>query len=387
MAMFRHPLWLAGFRPFFTLACLAGLSLPALWVAVFLGHAALPAAPVPPVQWHAHEMFYGFGWAALGGFLLTATKNWVGIRGYRGGALAFLAAAWLFERAGMAFGGAWPDWLWTLSSLLFLCAAVGMLAATLLRHRASDDYRRDNHFFLLALAAFPLAKVLLISGTHFQAGIVTTTALFRLAFLLMLERTLTQFMKAAFQVGILRLPPLDNAIKWLAVALAGAWLMPPPLAAGAALSLALLLAVRLAFWKPQLALRRLDIGIMYLGYAAIVLQLLAEALAALAAPGWIGTLPVHVFTLGAMGLILPAMLVRIAKGHTGRKVAFEAADKLALWLMIAAFVLRVAAPQVAPGAYPLWLALAAAGWFAAFSILGWRLLPFLWRPRVDGREH
>jgi hypothetical protein len=29
-------------------------------------------------------MFFGFGWAVLGGFLLTSTKNWVGVRGYHG---------------------------------------------------------------------------------------------------------------------------------------------------------------------------------------------------------------------------------------------------------------------------------------------------------------
>jgi uncharacterized protein involved in response to NO len=32
MSFTAHPLWLVGFRPFFALACLAGLSLPALWV-------------------------------------------------------------------------------------------------------------------------------------------------------------------------------------------------------------------------------------------------------------------------------------------------------------------------------------------------------------------
>ena len=42
------------------------------------------AGPFSVVQWHAHEMFFGFGWAVMGGFLLTSTKNWVHIRGYHG---------------------------------------------------------------------------------------------------------------------------------------------------------------------------------------------------------------------------------------------------------------------------------------------------------------
>ena len=68
-----HPLWLVGFRPFFALACLAGLSLPILWALVFGGQLPAPATPLNSIQWHAHEMFFGFGWAVLGGFLRTST--------------------------------------------------------------------------------------------------------------------------------------------------------------------------------------------------------------------------------------------------------------------------------------------------------------------------
>ncbi|MCB1892227.1 MAG: NnrS family protein, partial [Rhodocyclaceae bacterium] len=84
MRFSAHPLWLAGFRPFFALACLSGLSLPVLWTLMFAGWIEAPATAFTGFQWHAHEMFFGFGWAMLGGFLLTASKNWVKIRGYHG---------------------------------------------------------------------------------------------------------------------------------------------------------------------------------------------------------------------------------------------------------------------------------------------------------------
>ena len=151
--------------------------------------------------------------------------------------------------------------------------------------------------------------------------------------------------------------------------------------------LALLLTARFIFWKPQLAMRRLELGIMYLGYIGIVLQLLIEALGAFAAPHWVGALSVHVFGLGVMGLIIPAMLIRIARGHTGRKVAFDGVDKLVLWIMIFAFVLRVIAPQIDAAAYSLWILLAACGWLCGFTILALRLIPLLLKARVDGKEH
>jgi uncharacterized protein involved in response to NO len=386
MKLSSHPLWLVGFRPFFALACLSGLSLPLLWVLIFLGALPAPNAAFAAVQWHAHEMFFGFGWAVLGGFLLTSTKNWVQVRGYHGAPLIFLVAAWLFERIGMWFGGRWPAFLFQISNTLFLAAVVGMIVWTLVRYRRDDSYR-DNYFFLLILPAFLVAKQLMLSVEYFQVGIVMATGLFRVAFLVMLERTLTQFMKGIFQVDILRNAALDRSIKLLGVALVGAGLMPPLLAAWLSLLLALLLAGRFMFWKPQLAMRRLDLGIMYLGYGAIMLQLLVEFLDRVAPPAWVGSVSVHIFTLGVMGLIIPAMLIRIGKGHTGRKVVFEKIDKLVLWIMMAAFVLRVVAPQLYPAGYALWLVLAACGWLTAFSILAWRLIPLLAQPRIDDKEH
>ena len=382
-----HPLWLVGFRPFFALACLAGLSLPIAWILIFKGVLPAPAQHFSPVQWHAHEMFFGFGWAVLGGFLLTSTKNWVGVRGYHGSTLMFLAAAWVIERIGMSFGGGWPLPLFLLSNNLFLCSIVVLLLTTLIRNRDKDSYRRDNVFFLIVLPLFWVAKTLLLSPEHFNLGWSMTLGIFRVAFLVMLERTLGQFMRGAFQVDILRQPALDLAIKVLAIVLVFTALLPAALAHGLELVLAALLLGRFVFWHPLKGFRRLDIGIMYLGYLAIVAQLLIDALPPPGATGWVGTVGVHVFTFGAMGLVIPAMIIRIANGHTGRKVVFGKLEKTVLWIMIAAFFLRLVGPQLIPGAYLRWLDLAAACWFAAFGLLAWRYIPQLAQPRIDGREH
>jgi uncharacterized protein involved in response to NO len=237
------------------------------------------------------------------------------------------------------------------------------------------------------LPSFLVGKHLLLSPAHFQLGVSVTTGLFRMAFLVMLERTLTQFMKGVYQVQILRSPLLDNAIKGLGLVLVFERLLPAPLSGGVALLLAALLLVRFCFWKPQLALRRLDLGIMYLGYLAIAAQLIIVFLDQVVRPAWVGTVSVHVFTFGVMGLIIPAMLVRIFKGHTGRKVQFAPADKVVLWVMMLGFGLRIVAPQLVPARYLLWLWLAAACWFAAFSLLAWRYVPYVLQARVDGKEH
>lgn len=387
MRFSQHPLWLAGFRPFFTLACLSGMSLPLVWALAFTSVLTMPSSPLSPNQWHAHEMFYGFGWAVLGGFLLTATKNWVSIRGYHGTPLMLLAAAWLLERLGMWYAGHLPPALFLVAGNLFLGAIVVMLLWTLVAHRKDDSYRIDNGFFLVALPLFIIAKNLLLDADTFAAGWNMTLALFRLAFLVMLERTLSQFMKGVFQATILRRAPLDNAIKLLALTLVFADLMPATLSGAIKLTLASALLGRFFFWKPLLAITRIDIGIMYLGYLCIVAQLLLDGFGRFADLHWIGTLPVHVFTFGVMGLIIPAMIIRIANGHTGRKVIFDRLDKLLLKIMIVALALRVVAPQLWPEAYAAWVHAAATCWFACFGLLGWRYIPRLMQPRVDGKVH
>ncbi|MFT3847359.1 MAG: NnrS family protein [Propionivibrio sp.] len=382
----KHPLWLVGFRPFFILACLSGLSLPLIWALMFSGTLPMPTTTFSANQWHAHEMFFGFGWAVLGGFLLTATKNWVKIRGYHGLALIYLAAVWLIERAAVWFQGALPPALFLVANNLFLASIVVMLLVSLIRHRADDSFP-DNYFFLIMLPAFLIAKNVLLSAEHFQSGIEMTIALFRLAFLVMFERTLTQFMRNVFSVEILRKPALDTTIKSLAVLLVPASFLVAPVGGWLGLGLAVLMLVRFAFWKPQLAMRRLDLGIMYLGYLAIVAQLVLKWLEQIIQLALVGTVSIHVFTLGAMGLVIPAMIVRIAKGHTGRKVAFDSGDKWVLRIMILGLIARTVAPQLHPAWYLHWIHLAATCWFAGFAILAWRYVPFLMRERIDGKVH
>lgn len=64
-----------GFRPFFLFgAILAGVAIP-LWLAVFAGNVSLPTA-LAPLDWHVHEMLFGYVGAVIAGFLLTAIPNW-----------------------------------------------------------------------------------------------------------------------------------------------------------------------------------------------------------------------------------------------------------------------------------------------------------------------
>lgn len=76
------------------------------------------------------------------------------------------------------------------------------------------------------LPGFLMAKYMMLEGADFMAGYGMAIGLFRLAFLIMLERTLTGFMKAAFQIQILRHPKLDMPIKLLSLLLVFEFALP-----------------------------------------------------------------------------------------------------------------------------------------------------------------
>lgn len=96
------PILQYGFRPFFFLAALyAGLAIPA-WLWIYAAGGSLPG-PFAGLDWHVHEMLFGYLAAVITGFVLTAVPNWTGRLPLSGWPLAGLVALWLAGRAACAF--------------------------------------------------------------------------------------------------------------------------------------------------------------------------------------------------------------------------------------------------------------------------------------------
>ena len=86
-----------GFRPFFMLGAIyAGLAVLA-WLPIFQGELQLRTA-FGAIDWHVHEMLYGYLPAVVTGFLLTAIPNWTGRLPIQGAPLLVLVVLWLAGR-------------------------------------------------------------------------------------------------------------------------------------------------------------------------------------------------------------------------------------------------------------------------------------------------
>ena len=113
-----------GFRPFFLFGAIyAGVMIP-LWLAVFAGDISLPTA-FAPLDWHVHEMLFGYVGAVIAGFLLTAVPNWTGRLPIQRSRLAALFLTWLAGRLAVSFSGriGWDAAMVVDSLFLLLLAA------------------------------------------------------------------------------------------------------------------------------------------------------------------------------------------------------------------------------------------------------------------------
>ena len=150
-----------GFRPFFLAASLFALGVVPVWLCVWLGALAL-AGPFAPVDWHVHEMLFGYAAAVVAGFLFTAIPNWTGRMPTRGWPLASLAALWIAGR--LAVAGLLPlSAAWTMAvDCGFLLAIVAMTGIEIV---AGRNWR---NMMVMAPVTLLLAAIG-VDGMHDQA--------------------------------------------------------------------------------------------------------------------------------------------------------------------------------------------------------------------------
>jgi uncharacterized protein involved in response to NO len=117
-----------GFRPFFLLGAVQAALAVVLWVCALAGVFEIPTA-LAPLDWHVHEMLYGYVVAVVAGFLLTAVPNWTGRLPIQGLPLLALVAFWLTGRVAVSSSDA-IGWF---AAMLIDLAFLAVFAAAVIR--------------------------------------------------------------------------------------------------------------------------------------------------------------------------------------------------------------------------------------------------------------
>lgn len=372
-----------GFRPFFlggTLWAALGIL---LWLPQYEGELALPSA-FGPIDWHVHEMLYGYVGAVVAGFLLTAVPNWTGRLPINGAPLAALAALWLAGRAAILFSAAIGPVVAAVIDVAFLA----VLAAAMLREIVAGKNWRNLRVigvlcaFIAGNVVFHVEAVLRGHADYgLRIGIGAAIGLVMLIGGRIIPSFTHNWIKRE-NPG--RLPQSFSRFDAVSLAVGGlglaAWVVAPAhLAPGALLLLAgVLQAARLARWAGDRTLADRLVLVLHVGFAFVPIGFLLVGAAIL----WPDAVPIsagiHAWTAGALGLMTLAVMTRASLGHTGQALeAGPATQAIYLFCLVAALVRILAA--FAPSL--VLLHVATFTWAAAFGGFALFYGPLLLRVR------
>jgi len=376
----------AAFRPFFLLAGLwSAVAIP-VWLCAYAGEISLPSA-VPAVVWHAHEMVFGFAFASVAGFLLTAIPNWTGRLPLRGAPLAALAFLWLAGRAAVLMSakiGALPAALLDLS---FPAALIAVVAREIIAGRNWRNLPMVAGLSLLATGSL-LVHLHALDVAHYaeagnRLGIATLAMLIALVGGRIVPSFTRNWLARARPKGAMPAQGARFDIAALAVTFAAlsSWVAAPQGAVTPWLALAagIALAIRLSRWCGLATLREPLLFALHAGYGW-----LAASLLLLGANGFLSLVPasaaLHALTVGAIGTMTLAVMTRATLGHSGRPLSAGRGTTAIYALVTLAAVLRLAVPLAGAGAMALtWSA--GAAWSAAFALFALLYGGLLTRPR------
>ena len=378
-----------GFRPFFLAAGAYGALSLAFWVGTYAGILTLPGHLAPSL-WHGHEMLFGFAAAVISGFLLTAVSAWTGSPPVSGGHLGGLVALWLMGR--VAF------WLADIVNPLTVAALdlvyLPVLIVFVIRRLLAADQRRNLIFPVLLGLLF--AANLLYHWEDVGWGADTARVGLRLSiyvFALLIAAiggrivpsfTANALKKRGDEADVRSIPVVEKLVMVSMVAAAAADIVEPGgmIAGGLAVVAAVLLMLRMRYWRTLKPLGEPILWILHLGHAW-----LAVAFACSAVAGLTGLFPegaaLHAFTSGAIGTTVIGMMTRVALGHTGRALKASPLTVVAYLLVTGAALLRVAAAAMFPLHAEIWILASGGLWSLAFSLYVVIYWPVLTGPRIE----
>lgn len=363
------PILSLGFRPFFLSAGVFSILAMLAWLISFRD-GMIPLAPgLSAIQWHAHEMLYGYTMAVIAGFLLTAVRNWTGYPTLEGGSLLTIWLLWLSARIAINFETS-LDWA-MLSDLAFALMLLVGIARPIIKAR---QWKQLAVLFKVILLIMGNGLFYLGQAGKLDSGVQwgLYTGLFMvLAIILTIGRRVIPFF---IEKGVAEKVTLRNS-KWLDIfsllllLILFIQITFTTLASFTSITAFLLFIVhgiRFKFWHTPGIWKVPLLWGLYLGYGFVVVGFGMLALSAAFSEMYFPA--IHALAVGGIGMITFSMMSRVSLGHTGRSV-HNPPKPVAIgmgFLLLAAFV-RVFMPLLFVQMYSSWIMMAQVLWMLAFG--------------------
>lgn len=377
-----------GFRPFFLAAGLWAIAAMALWIGALAAGWEIGGSYGGP-NWHAHEMLFGYSSAALAGFLLTAVPNWTGRLPVSGAPLIVLFAVWCAGRLALLA----PDVLGLVPSILvdaaFLPLLLAICAREIVAGRKWKDLKILGGILALAMANIGFHMLIALGGDAGFANRLGVGA-FVMLVSIMGGRVVPSFTRNwLVKRHAIDLPvpynDFDTVALFTGLAALVLWVtLPGTIWTGLACLVAgIVHLVRLWRWRGWQSRGEKLVLVLHLGYAFVPLGFLAIAAAQL---GWAESVAsLHVFTVGAIGVMTLAIMSRATRGHTGLPLAASRVTAISYAALILAALLRPLA-SVWPDYSTELLSATGLCWIVAFTLYVAEYGPVLVRTRRDRPE-
>ncbi len=336
-----------GFRPFFLAAGLWAAFGILLWLPQYLGAMTIPTH-FGALDWHVHEMLYGYVAASIAGFLLTAIPNWTGRLPVNGWPLAGLAALWLAGRVAILFSSDIGAIAAAVVDISFLAVLAGVAAREIVAGRNWRNLR------VLVVLGVLIAGNIVFHIEVLRAGAADYGVRIGIAGVIALLTVIGGRIVPSFTNNWLvknnpgRLPISFARFDMAAIAAGAAallaWIgLPAHPVTGALMLLAgALHAARLARWAGDRTAADRLVLVLHVGYAFVPLGflLIGASVFLSAVPASTG---IHAWTAGAVGLMTLAVMTRATLGHTGQPLQASLPTQAIYACVLLAALLRIAA--------------------------------------------
>ncbi len=371
-----------GFRPFFLFGAIYAALAVLAWLPIFYGELEVASA-FAPVDWHVHEMLYGYLPAIIAGFLLTAIPNWTGRLPIQGMPLLVLFAVWLAGRVCVTLS-AQIGWLAAVIDCGFLVLLVAACAREVITGKNWRNLRVIGIVVLLLAGNIAFHAEAHMRG-HAEYGTRVGIAAIVLLLALIGGRIIPSFTRnwlVRENPGRLPVPfsYFDGAALAVSAVALALWIAQPSgwLSATTLLVAAVLNVVRLARWAGDRTTRDRLVLILHVGYGFVPLGFLLAGLGAL--DMIVASAAIHAWMVGAAGTLTLAVMTRASLGHTGNALAASPATQTIYVAVVIAALARISS-SLEPAWNDWTLHIAAYAWAVAFLGFAAAYGPLLLRAR------
>lgn len=307
-------MWHAPHRPLFLFAALWALLTPSVWY--------IPDGYGPdPTSWHLHELLFGMGGAAVGGYLLTALPAWIKSGGVPPSATFTLSILWCVARLSFALEGFLPLPVMIVGALAYFAGLATLLARQFLVVRL---WRKA--WVILAVIALGAIDAVLIawpSSLDNRLMGISAVLLFALLISLIGGRAIPAFTRrwterSGQKVKVTNHPGLF--VLSVAGMIAGGifiWLERNELAGGCLMLSGGLNLARMAGWRSVTAARYPALFMLHLAWIWLPVGLVLIGLALIQPVVIERTDALHALTMGAMGTMIFAVMSRAVMERRG----------------------------------------------------------------------